>query len=345
MLNGLAALAADELRRFAREILPPANYVAPVPEPAPVPRKVCIALLAYDARMHSRCAMSLMQSAAQLAERGWGLSYILREGDSMVARGRSLLASQFLCNPQTQDCTDLMFVDTDLSWDNDELVRLCSHPVDVVGAAYPYKSEGGDFPLRWSSAGIAEENGLWTVQATTPGFFRVSRAALLKMSRELPWLGFHDSAAPDNQSWMFFDNVMRPNGVYDEGYIFCEHWRQVGGTCYIDPDIELAHIGMKSFRHGTLRQWLERKGAETDKLIHEHPEIPPLRLAGMVMTGRKDLLDEPPKPAEVRPAEPPQVAVANEPGPEVRKLNGGAPLAAYHQHRDAGAAGTPDQHA
>src|SRR5678815_1186554 len=110
----LTSLSADELKAFMKDHMP-ADFSEPVAEPAQERRKICIGLLSYDAKIHTRTAMCLAQVGMQCASLGWGLTYILREGDSMVARGRSFIASQFLENPESKDCTDLVFVDTDLA--------------------------------------------------------------------------------------------------------------------------------------------------------------------------------------------------------------------------------------
>lgn len=277
----LTTLGADELTEFMADNLPPGFADKPK---EPESKRICLALLTYDARIYTRTMMCLMQAVMQCAAQGWGFTYILRESDSMVARGRSFLASQFLENPGTAACTDLVYVDTDLSWNGDEFLRLCSHDVDVVGGAYPYKDESGDFPLRWPPDGLVEDNGLWTVDSVTPGFFRVTRKALQKLAAQMPWLEFKDRANPEGQrSWMFFDNLHRPSGIYDEGYIFCERWRTIGGKVYLDPDLDFQHIGMKSYSHGTIRQWLETKGKTFEKLESEYPGIPPLVLMQKAM--------------------------------------------------------------
>lgn len=283
----LTSLSADELKSFVKDNLPP-DFADP--PPAQQKKKICLAILSYDGKIHCRTMMCMMQAVMQCAEKGWGFTYILREADSMVARGRSFLASQFLTNPEAQSCTDLVFIDTDLSWHGDEFVRLCEHPVDVVGGAYPYKDESGDFPLRWPSEGLMEENGLWIVQAVTPGFFRVTRKALQRIANEMPWLEFKDRGNGEGQrTWMFFDNLQRPSGIYDEGYVFCEHWRTVGGKVYLDPSFNLTHTGMKAYNHGTLRQWLDKKSATYEKLESEYPGVPPLRIMEKTMGAKIDL--------------------------------------------------------
>lgn len=284
----LTSLPADEVLEFARQNLPE-GFVAEKKE-KPAGKKICLAILSYDGRMECSTAMSLMRAMAACAEKGWGFTYILRESDSMVARGRSYLASQFLERAETKDCTDFVQIDVDLAFTPDDFIALCEAPVDVIGGAYPFKDESGDFPLRWPADGLFEENGLWVVQAVTPGFFRCTRRALEIVARDMPWLQFNDRGTPEGQrSWMFFDNLHRPSGIYDEGYIFCERWRTSGGKVYLNPDFNITHIGKKAFNHGTLRGWLTKKGETFEKLESEYPGIPPLVLMNKAMGAKIDL--------------------------------------------------------
>lgn len=303
-------LDSTELQRFMQEHLP---QLAPPKEGQPQgKRNICVALLSHDSKIYLRTMMSILSAVMQCGQRGWGITFMIREGDSMVARGRSFLASQFLENEKTRECTDLVFIDTDLTWNGEEFARLCSHDVDVVGGAYPFKNDGGDFPLRWPPHGLVEENGLWVVQATTPGFFRMTRRALERIVLEKPFLAFMDRDNPQgHRSWMFFDNACRQTGVYDEGYIFCEHWRSCGGTCYLDPDLEFGHIGFKEYRpdHKTVRGWLTRKTETLEKLYHEHPNIPPLLLARKAMGEEVNLEEEAKKLKDVPPPETTEEAI------------------------------------
>lgn len=294
----MTQLSAEEIRDFMGQHIPP-GIIDEKPK-QPQQKRICFGLLSYDAKVYTRTMMCLVQGIMQCAAKGWGVTFILREADSMVARGRSFLASQFLENPGSKSCTDLVMIDLDLEWKGDELIRLLSHDVDIVGGAYPYKDESGDFPLRWPADGLFEENGLWQVQAVTPGFFRVSRNALEKIVREMPYLEFRDRGNPEGQrSWMFFDNLHRPSGIYDEGYVFCERARQSGFKIYLDPDLSLTHIGLKAYNHGSLRQWLDRKSQQFEQLESEYPGVPPLKLMQKVMGDKTvDLQEEAAKVAQ-----------------------------------------------
>ncbi|MGE5165137.1 MAG: hypothetical protein ACM3IH_14085 [Sphingobacteriales bacterium] len=290
--TNIADLPKEQLQQFAQQNIP--QDAAPPPPASTPDKKISLGILAHDGKIYARTMMCIIGAAMACARNNWGLNVILREGDSMVARGRSFIASQFLEAPGAKDCTDLVFIDTDLAWEGDEFERLCKHDADVVGGAYPYKDESGDFPLRWPPDGLkVTEDGLWEVDAVTPGFFRVTRRALEKIARLTPWIEFKDrGSAPGQRNWMFFDNVCRPSGVYDEGYIFCEHWRQIGGKVYLDPTLRFSHIGPKAFNHGTILDWLNRKAEKFDLLESEFPGVPALKLMDKVMGMDVDLTAE-----------------------------------------------------
>jgi hypothetical protein len=293
-------MTAKDVQDRARMDFP--TLLAPK-NPDPQKKIICIALLSYDAKLYTKTHMCLVNAVMQAAQRGWGVTFAIRDGDSMVARGRNYLASQFLEHPTLQNCTDLVMVDSDLGWDGDEFMRLCEdrttdsgEPVEVIGGAYPFKDESGDMPLRWPPDGLMEEKGLWQVQAVTPGFLRVTRRALQKIANEMPWLEYKDKpSAVGQRSWMFFDNLQRPSGVYDEGYVFCERWRQVGGKVWLDPDMNITHIGLKSYNHGTIRGWLDKKSETFKSLEAEYPGVPALKLMQKAMGENIDLEAERPK--------------------------------------------------
>jgi hypothetical protein len=276
----LEELSADEVKTFLAENFPEVGVAKP--EPAPATKRIVVGILSYDARMFCKTNISLIQAGFAAARKGWEFSIVLREGDSMVARGRNVLVSKFLEDPKN---THLFLIDCDLEFSAEDFIRLCEAPVDLVGGAYPYKDGSGQFPLRWPEDGLFEEQGLWEVMAITPGFMRISRNCLEKMVRRLPHLEYKEKAlGADGKAWMLFDNACRPTGVYDEGYVFCEKWAQCGGKTYLDPECKITHIGLKGFEAGTVRDFLTRTAANMEKLHADFPHIPPLQLMPFAAT-------------------------------------------------------------
>lgn len=337
----LTQFSADELREYMAQNAPELlDKPQDQEKPAPAKKRICVAILSYDGRIVLRSALCLPQIAVKVAQEGWDICFIHRDGDSMVARGRNFLASQMLSNPNLEGYTDLVFIDTDLAFKPDDFIRLCKHDVDVVGGCYPYKHDDGNFPLRWPSHGLCEDNGLWEVAAVTPGFLRITRRALAMIAAEKPWLEFKDRGGfPGQRFWMFFDNIQRPQGVFDEGYVFCEHWRSLGGTVYMDPDIEFEHIGLKSYKHGTIREWLDKKAAALSHLESEYPHVPPLKLLQKTMGVDVDLdKEQPSSPEEIAAQKQKLRALTPEQRNEV--IHEGASLATDDKHSDERPAGT-----
>lgn len=313
-------VSSDELKAFAAKHLPSVEMKPADPLKSLPKRHVCVALLSYDAKMFLRTGVALTQAAAKCGELGWGFSFLQRESDSMVARGRSQLASRFLVHESAKSFTDLVFIDTDVYWDGDDFMRLLSHEVDIVAGCYPFKNDSGNFPLRWSSQGLLQQGGLWIVQAATAGFMRIRKSALTRIVAEMPWLEYTDPHGDANhRCWMFFDNLARPNGVYDESYVFCERWRGVGGTVYIDPKIHLKHIGLKIYDHGTIEDWNTRKTKEVELLHLKYPNVDVRTIFNFTQGVKIDLDKE---QADAVASGAPPVILPGVEYPENRKLEG-----------------------
>ena len=140
------------------------------------------------------------------------------------------------------------------------------------------------------------------------------------MVTEMPWLEYTDSHGDANhRCWMFFDNLQRPNGVYDESYVFCERFRGVGGTIHVDPKIHLKHIGLKIYDHGTIEAWNERKTKDVHALHLKYPNVD-VRTIFNFTQGMKVDLDK--EQAEAIKAGAPLVRLAGVEYPENKKLEG-----------------------
>ncbi len=291
-IGPLAHLSNNEIKQFVEDNFPDAVTEEHRLKQPPKHRRIVIGTLSYDGKMHCKHAFALLQAGFAIAKAGYELSFVLREGDSMVARGRNVLVAKFLEDPAN---TDLVLVDTDLDFSPEDFMKLVEAKTsdgklcDVVAGCYPYKDDAGQFPLRWPIDGLFENNGLWEVQAVTPGFLKLSRNCLDRMTAQLPHLAYIDNALGDGRtSWMLFDNACRQNGVYDEGYVFCEHWHQVGGRVYIDPTVNISHIGVKAYNHGTVINWLERTAENVKSLKADFPHIPDMDLVPFCTKRRID---------------------------------------------------------
>src|SRR5581483_787646 len=60
-----------------------------------------------------------------------------RDNDSAVCRARNYLTADFL----ESDCEKLLFIDSDIMFDPEQVRRIASHDEDVVGGFYPIKND------------------------------------------------------------------------------------------------------------------------------------------------------------------------------------------------------------
>jgi hypothetical protein len=80
------------------------------------------------------------------------------------------------------DCTDLLFIDSDLVFSIDHVKRILSHDEEVVGGMYFKKSQGAPEPcLNTIRNPIVKSNGLNQVAYIGTGFMRIKRIVFEKI--------------------------------------------------------------------------------------------------------------------------------------------------------------------
>lgn len=172
-------------------------------------------------------------------------------GSSNLPRARNQLAAELLAS----DFTDLLFVDDDMSWRADAVVRLLASEHWVVGAAGRKKcdkpnTDGDVWCVKWLSETMRQDRlGAIEVAGVGTGFLRVAREALEAMILRRPGLLRRGELVPGCPTYhRFFYWGDDGHREQSEDFQFCEDWRAVGGEVWIDPKIELGHVGRKNYR-------------------------------------------------------------------------------------------------
>lgn len=166
-------------------------------------------------------------------------------GDSLVCRARNSLSADFL----ESDCTDLVFIDSDLIFFPQQLGRLLQHDADIVGGFYPKKCEG---EVGWVCNGKnsqPDENGLQEVRYMGTGFLRIRRRVFEKMieayGKDLQYEPDETGGRIEHDFWSvgiynFPDGTRR---YLSEDWYFCQRWLDLGGKVYGDTGIMVRHVG------------------------------------------------------------------------------------------------------
>ncbi|MFA9205003.1 MAG: hypothetical protein ACEQSH_00960 [Bacteroidia bacterium] len=197
-------------------------------------RKVMLAVPTYD-KPDTSLTFALSRSREALAAAGVQSALLILEGNCHVDDARNSIVRDFL----DSDCTDLVFLDADVTWEPKGLVQLCERDKDIVGGVYPYRREGSDnMPVRMMEGGEVRD-GLREVEGLPTGFMKIRRRVLEKMAAVRPW---------------YFDKIYRTHLVFNRSepdvdhtrwggdLDFCRRWREMGGRIFALEDLRLGHV-------------------------------------------------------------------------------------------------------
>lgn len=180
----------------------------------------------------------------------WNMMTIRNE--SLIQRARHQIIAFFL---QTT-CDRLIFIDADIGFTADQVLRLLAHDRDVIGGMYRKKtlaSEDYACNLQINQDGTVaqdEETGALKARHLATGFLCIKRNVIERMVAAFPQLRYRmHGPAQDAIGTEYAHAIMEPFidpvtlDYYSEDYAFCERWRAIGGECWVDPGLILEHWG------------------------------------------------------------------------------------------------------
>ena len=202
--------------------------------------------------------------------------------ESLITRARNYLVDEFL----RSDHTHLLFIDSDIHYNPQDVLALMALDKDVIGGPYPKKS------MNWGNiaqAARANPNmdpkeleqlvgeyvfnvvkGTKQFSVTEPlevmeigtGFMMVKREVFERMEKEYPTIKYK----PDHIGQANFDGSRYIHAYFDtvidykesitgggserylsEDYMFCQMWRKLGGSIFLCPWMKTQHVGTYAF--------------------------------------------------------------------------------------------------
>ena len=219
--------------------------------PAATP-SLFIATPCLDGNVNAHYTASLVRTMTTLLQKGWRSPQIDFEiGNSLIADARNKLVARFLASA----ATDLVFIDSDLSWSPDDLVRLASYDVPFVAGVYQRKSRAKiDFAVKFGATIGMDAKRLMEVDRVGTGFMRLRRDCVEKMVAAHASLRLNNPLVPDDRNfYALFDTAIVDGQFIGEDFTFCDRWRAIGGKVLIDPTINMAHHGAAAYDEPLLK--------------------------------------------------------------------------------------------
>jgi len=216
-----------------------------------VGRKVMIGIPSYDFKVTTKWAISFAHFCVLAQEHGIEIQVGNISGCSVVSRARNLIAYDFL----ESDCTDLMFIDSDINFDANDIFRLMawnSDPVKGIVAGIPVARKKGKVYI--STLDVDEDQqvqmnrmGLVRAKRVATAFMIIRRDVFETLRDNHPEWQYMDERIQDKPSYSFFDFKSTLEGYVGEDYLFCDRAREHGYEVWIDPTIKLGHVGVTEF--------------------------------------------------------------------------------------------------
>lgn len=212
------------------------------------------------------------------------IEYKFMYQESLITRARNTIVSFFL----RSDCTHLMFIDSDIDFHPEDVIKLARHTEDIVVGAYPIKhlvrQEGKSdvaclkYAVNLLKTPVPVINNLMEIEYGATGFMMIHRNVIETMIEKYPELKYQNDV-PINGEFKredfhaLFDCVIdkESNRYLSEDYTFCKRWRDIGGKIFMDISVNLSHIGTYVYDGSILMKFIE-EGIFTPSEVFAEPQ-------------------------------------------------------------------------
>ena len=244
--------------------------------------KLFIATPMYGGMNHGLYMKSCLDLQATMNKYGIETKFSFLFNESLITRARNYLVDEFL----RTDYTHMLFIDSDIHFNPQDVIALLALDKDVIGGPYPKKS------MNWGNIATAARShpnmdprelealvgeyvfnvvkGTSQFSVTEPlevmeigtGYMMIKRHVFDKMATEYPLIRYK----PDHVGQANFDGSRYIHAYFDtvidtkesivgggsdrylsEDYMFCQMWRKMGGQIYLCPWMKTQHIGTYAF--------------------------------------------------------------------------------------------------
>lgn len=177
-------------------------------------------------------------------------------GSAYISHARATMLRKAL----DANADDIVFIDHDLSWRPEDLVRLIQTPGDVVSGLYRFKTAPEEYmgSLLAGEDGrpIAREDGCIRAEWIPAGFMKVTKEGVDRFMRAYPELCYGPRFS---MSVDLFNHGAHDGLWWGEDYAFSRRWNAMGETIWIVPDMALTHHTTDAAYPGNFHDYLLRQ--------------------------------------------------------------------------------------
>lgn len=218
---------------------------------------VCTPTISGD--MSFQYVLSLLKLERKCREENIVIDYQFVAHESLIQRARNYLCDIFL---NKSSHTHMLFLDSDIEFDPDDIIKMVRADVHLIGGVYPKKrlhwerivshptAHMGKYldyvvtPLNINAA-VTDVNVPQEVKYVGTGMMLIKREALEKLAMAFP----DDVYVAEGKPYrLFFHSILHDGQYLSEDYYFCELWRRIGGKVYAAYWTQATHWGLMGYK-------------------------------------------------------------------------------------------------
>lgn len=199
---------------------------------------------------------AMAEAVPVVVDAGWD-AYVTEERQNpYISAARSIMLRKALdVKPDV-----VVFLDYDLSFDPDALLRLIETPGDVVAGLYRFKDEPEGYMgvLETDAAGypIGREDGCLRAHRIPAGFMKITADAVNRFMIAHPELCYGPRFC---QSVDLFNHGAIDGIWHGEDYAFSRRWLEMGRELWVLPDLNLTHHSADQAFPGNFHNFMRRR--------------------------------------------------------------------------------------
>lgn len=211
----------------------------------------------YNSSMYAGYTESLLKTMFMCKDMNIPATVFFCRNDSLVSRARNNLIAKAMCKP---DVTHFLFIDADITWDPQDILKLLMADKSIVGGIYPIKNYQWNkvvenpaliaellerkkksqldnlvsnenyvkmnmvrYNINYVSNMLSIQNNLTKVKHLATGFMMIKRSVIETMSKAFPQTKYVDDVGFLHGSENDFAYALFDCGV-EEGHYFSEDW-------------------------------------------------------------------------------------------------------------------------
>lgn len=199
---------------------------------------------------------ALEDSIPLIVGAGWEEGYAQCVGNPYISAARADMTRKAL----DAKADVIVYLDYDLSWRPEDLLKLLETPGDVVAGTYRFKKDEEEYmgAVVTDAQNIPQgraSDGALSAFRVPAGFLKVTKEAINKFMAAYPELVYGPYYNP---SVDLFNHGAHGRLWYGEDYAFSRRWLETGERMWLVPDLDIDHHSKDQVYKGNFHRFMLR---------------------------------------------------------------------------------------